>query len=129
MSIILLFPIVLSSFFAEKLIRSYFLIVRKNIQDTVPKAIMHFLVNYVKDQLQSELVSALYKTATHEHDELLDESGHIAQRRKDAQEMLEVSFFFFFVVRHGGSGVFSLGSSQSEPDYIGGTRNSSLVNK
>jgi hypothetical protein len=35
-------------------------------------------------------VSALYKAATHEHDELLDESGHIAQRRKDAQEMLEV---------------------------------------
>ncbi|CAF0924474.1 unnamed protein product [Adineta steineri] len=73
----------------EKLIRSYFLIVRKNIQDTVPKAIMHFLVNYVKDQLQSELVASLYKTSTHEHDELLDESGHIAQRRKDAQEMLE----------------------------------------
>jgi replication fork clamp-binding protein CrfC len=76
--------------YLERLIRSYFLIVRKNIQDTVPKAIMHFLVNYVKDQLQSELVASLYKTATHEHDELLDESGHIAQRRKDAQEMLEV---------------------------------------
>ncbi|CAF0975920.1 unnamed protein product [Adineta ricciae] len=73
----------------EKLIRSYFLIVRKNIQDSVPKAIMHFLVNYVKDQLQSELVASLYKTSTHEHDELLDESGQIAQRRKDAQEMLE----------------------------------------
>ncbi|CAF0912552.1 unnamed protein product [Rotaria sordida] len=73
----------------EKLIRCYFLIVRKNIQDSVPKAIMHFLVNYVKDQLQSELVASLYKTATHEHDELLDESGQIAQRRKDAQEMLE----------------------------------------
>ncbi|CAF1123738.1 unnamed protein product [Rotaria magnacalcarata] len=73
----------------EKLIRSYFWIVRKNIQDSVPKAIMHFLVNYVKDQLQSELVASLYKTPTHEHDELLDESGQIAQRRKDAQEMLE----------------------------------------
>jgi len=55
---------------------------------------MHFLVNYIKDQLQSELVASLYKTATHEHDELLDESGHIAQRRKDAQEMLEVIEFF-----------------------------------
>jgi len=73
----------------EKLIRSYFLIVRKNIQDTVPKAIMHFLVNFVKDQLQSELVASLYKTSTHEHEELLEESGHIAQRRKDATEMLE----------------------------------------
>lgn len=41
----------------EKLIKSYFFIVRKSIQDTVPKAIMHFLVNYVQDNLQSELVS------------------------------------------------------------------------
>lgn len=40
----------------EKLIKSYFYIVRKSIQDTVPKAIMHFLVNYVQDNLQSELV-------------------------------------------------------------------------
>lgn len=40
----------------EKLIKSYFFIVRKSIQDTVPKAIMHFLVNYVQDNLQSELV-------------------------------------------------------------------------
>ena len=47
--------------FSERLIKSYFLIVRKNIQDSVPKAIMHFLVNYVQDNLQSELVSHLYK--------------------------------------------------------------------
>ncbi len=85
--------------FLEKLIRSYFLIVRKNIQDSAPKAIMHFLVNYVKDQLQSELVASLYKTSTHEHDELLDESGHIAQRRKDAQEMLEVIKFFIDIFK------------------------------
>ncbi len=74
----------------ERLIHSYFLIVRKNIQDTVPKAVMHFLVNFVKDQLQSELVALLYKTSDNEHEELLNESSHIAQRRKDAQEMLEV---------------------------------------
>ncbi|CAF3694633.1 unnamed protein product [Rotaria sordida] len=73
----------------ERLIRSYFLIVRKNIQDSIPKAIMHFLVNFVKDQLQSELVALLYKTSVNEHDELLNESSHIAQRRKDAQEMLD----------------------------------------
>lgn len=65
---------------------------------------MHFLVNFIKDQLQSELVAALYKAATHEHDELLDESAQIAQRRKDAQEMLEVekqkknaSFLFLLI--------------------------------
>ena len=72
----------------ERLIKSYFLIVRKNIQDSVPKSIMHFLVNDVKDNLQSELVASLYKSATNDED-LLDESPHIAQRRREASEMLE----------------------------------------
>ena len=52
---------------------------------------MHFLVNYVKDELQSELVASLYRSAAHEHDQLLSESIHIAQRRREATEMLEVS--------------------------------------
>ena len=79
-------------FFAERLIKSYFYIVRKSIQDAVPKAIMHFLVNYVKDNLQSELVSSLYKQE--EIASLLSESEHIGQRRKEAAEMLEVILNF-----------------------------------
>ncbi len=75
--------------FAERLIKSYFYIVRKSIQDSVPKAIMHFLVNFVKDNLQSELVSSLYKQDQIE--QLLSESEHIGQRRKEAAEMLQVS--------------------------------------
>nr|XP_034307596.1 dynamin-1-like protein [Crassostrea gigas] len=71
----------------EHLIRSYFLIVKKNIQDTIPKAIMHFLVNFIKDNLQSELVSSLYKREELEF--LLEESEHIAQRRNEAIEMLQ----------------------------------------
>ncbi|XP_060516980.1 dynamin-1-like protein isoform X4 [Cylas formicarius] len=71
----------------ERLIKSYFYIVRKSIQDTVPKAIMHFLVNFVKDNLQSELVTHLYKSDN--ADQLLDESEHIAQRRKEAADMLK----------------------------------------
>ena len=39
----------------KSLISSYFSIVRKNFMDLVPKAIMYFLVNYVKRELQSEL--------------------------------------------------------------------------
>ncbi|GBP06937.1 hypothetical protein EVAR_4381_1 [Eumeta japonica] len=71
----------------ERLIKSYFYIVRKSIQDSVPKAVMHFLVNYVKDNLQSELVTHLYKS---EHaDALLNESEHIAQRRREAADMLK----------------------------------------
>ncbi|XP_033645744.1 dynamin-1-like protein isoform X2 [Asterias rubens] len=71
----------------KRLIQSYFLIVRKNIQDSVPKAIMHFLVNHVQDNLQSELVGKLYKQDAIET--LLKESEHMSQRRKDAQEMLQ----------------------------------------
>uniref|UniRef100_A0A665WJB8 Dynamin-1-like protein n=1 Tax=Echeneis naucrates TaxID=173247 RepID=A0A665WJB8_ECHNA len=71
----------------ERLIKSYFLIVRKNIQDSVPKAVMHFLVNHVKDCLQSELVGQLYKTAL--LDDLLTESEDMAQRRTEAADMLK----------------------------------------
>ena len=49
---------------------------------------MHFLVNFVKDNLQSELVSHLYKQD--EIARLLEESEHIAARRKEAQDMLKV---------------------------------------
>ncbi|XP_014259591.1 dynamin-1-like protein isoform X2 [Cimex lectularius] len=71
----------------ERLIKSYFYIVRKSIQDSVPKAVMHFLVNYVKDNIQSELVTHLYKSDQAE--ELLNESEHVAQRRKEASDMLK----------------------------------------
>ncbi|PNF28899.1 Dynamin-1-like protein [Cryptotermes secundus] len=71
----------------ERLIKSYFYIVRKSIQDSVPKAVMHFLVNFVKDNLQSELVTHLYKSDQVE--ELLNESEHVAHRRKEAADMLK----------------------------------------
>ncbi len=55
------------------------------------------MVNYVKDNLQSELVTHLYK-----HDQfadLLQESEHIAVRRREAAEMLKVcQTFFLFIV-------------------------------
>uniref|UniRef100_A0A915D1R5 Dynamin GTPase n=1 Tax=Ditylenchus dipsaci TaxID=166011 RepID=A0A915D1R5_9BILA len=70
----------------ERLIRSYFMIVRKSIQDMVPKSIMRFLVNHVRDNLQSELVRQLYNSA--DIDELLSESELMAQRRKESAEML-----------------------------------------
>uniref|UniRef100_A0A7M4G2M0 Dynamin-1-like protein n=1 Tax=Crocodylus porosus TaxID=8502 RepID=A0A7M4G2M0_CROPO len=81
----------------ERLIKSYFLIVRKNIQDSVPKAVMHFLVNHVKDTLQSELVGQLYKSLL--LDDLLTESEDMAQRRKEAADMLKVSNFLGTPVR------------------------------
>ena len=71
----------------KNIISKYFLIIRKNIKDSVPKAIMHFLVNHVKENLQSELVSHLYQ---HEKLEgLLEESDHITEKRKEAAEKLK----------------------------------------
>lgn len=45
----------------QRLISSYFNIVRETIQDQVPKAVMHFLVNHSKDAIQNRLVTELYR--------------------------------------------------------------------
>ena len=71
----------------EKLITSYFLIVRKSIQDSVPKAVMHCLVNCVRDSIQSELVRELYKPDI--VDELMEESPETMARRKEIVEMVK----------------------------------------
>lgn len=49
---------------------------------------MHFLVNHVKDSLQSELVGQLYKSGL--LNDLLTESEDMAQRRKESADMLQV---------------------------------------
>lgn len=54
---------------------------------------MHFLVNHVKDTLQSELVGQLYKSSL--LDDLLTESEDMAQRRKEAADMLKVTIKLF----------------------------------
>ncbi|KAG7093397.1 hypothetical protein E1B28_007079 [Marasmius oreades] len=45
----------------RSLITSYFGIVRQTIQDLIPKAIMHFLVNHTSEHVQNRLVASLYK--------------------------------------------------------------------
>ncbi|CAJ0925462.1 unnamed protein product, partial [Mesorhabditis belari] len=47
----------------ERLIASYFSIVCKNVQDLVPKTIMHNMVDYVTENLHAELVGALYNSS------------------------------------------------------------------
>jgi Dynamin GTPase effector domain len=47
----------------KSLMDSYFKIVRKNFIDLVPKTIMYYLVNHVRDAVQNELVSELYRDA------------------------------------------------------------------
>lgn len=72
----------------KSLIESYFSIVRKNFIDMVPKTIMYFLVNHVRDAMQNELVSELYRDA--ELPTLMREAEDIALRRKTCLEMRDL---------------------------------------
>ncbi|KAM3711246.1 hypothetical protein ACJW31_01G093600 [Castanea mollissima] len=67
------------------LLRSYYEIVRKNIQDLVPKAVMHFLVNHTKRELHSIFIQKLYRESLFE--ELLQEQEELAVKRKQTREM------------------------------------------
>lgn len=71
----------------ELLITSYFNIVRRTMIDMVPKAIMLNLVSWSRENMQSELLTNMYKTD--ELEELLKESEYTVRRRKDCQQMVE----------------------------------------
>ncbi|XP_058069421.1 dynamin-related protein 3A-like isoform X2 [Magnolia sinica] len=70
------------------LLRSYYDIVRKNIEDSVPKAIMHFLVNHTKRELHNVFIRELYRDNLFE--EMLQEPEEIATKRKRTRETLRV---------------------------------------
>ncbi|KAJ7623584.1 Dynamin central region-domain-containing protein [Roridomyces roridus] len=65
----------------RSLIASYFGIVRQSIQDLVPKAIMHFLVNHTSDHVQNRLVAALYKPELF-GEMLHEDEGLVAERAR-----------------------------------------------
>ncbi|KAL1564598.1 Dynamin-related protein 3A, variant 2 [Salvia divinorum] len=70
------------------LLRSYYDIVRKSIQDYVPKAIMHFMVNQTKRELHNEFIKRLYRDKLLE--ELLREPDEVATKRKRTYDTLKV---------------------------------------
>ncbi|KAI7729595.1 hypothetical protein M8C21_011072, partial [Ambrosia artemisiifolia] len=70
------------------LLRSYYDIVRKNIEDYVPKAIMHFLVNHTKRELHNVFIKKLYRDDLFE--QMLQEPDDISIKRKRTRETLRV---------------------------------------
>ncbi|KAG4381008.1 hypothetical protein GLYMA_15G058700v4 [Glycine max] len=68
------------------LLRSYYGIVRKNVEDLIPKAIMHFLVNNTKRELHNVFIKKLYRDNLFE--EMLQEPDEIAVKRKRCRELL-----------------------------------------
>ena len=71
----------------RSLIASYFNIVRLSIQDLVPKAIMHLLVNFSRESVQNRLVASLYKENLFE--ELLYEDEGLTSERKRIKQLLD----------------------------------------
>ncbi|CAI9781802.1 unnamed protein product [Fraxinus pennsylvanica] len=70
------------------LLRSYYDIVRKNMEDSVPKAIMHFLVNHMKRELHNVFIKKLYRENFFE--EMLQEPDDVSLKRKRTRERLRV---------------------------------------
>jgi replication fork clamp-binding protein CrfC len=70
----------------KQLLTTYFGIIQISVQDKIPKAIVHFLVNKVKAEIQNELVAAFYKE--HLFSQLLAESDEVAKKRAAAKKML-----------------------------------------
>ncbi|KAM6497382.1 Dynamin central region domain containing protein [Amanita muscaria] len=71
----------------RSLIASYFGIIRQSIQDLIPKAIMHFLVNYTSQHVQNRLVSSLYKPDLFA--ELLNEDEALVVERTRVKALLD----------------------------------------
>ncbi|KAL6012641.1 hypothetical protein ACLOJK_003130 [Asimina triloba] len=85
------------------LLKSYYDIVRKNIEDSIPKAIMHFLVyssrgnirlflhlvvNHTKRELHNVFIRKLYRENLFE--DMLQEPEEISAKRKRTRETLRV---------------------------------------
>jgi len=70
------------------LLESYFGIVKKNIRDTVPKAVMHFLVGKTAENLHNHLVQTLYNEDALQ--KLLQESPEVTEKRANAKQNLDV---------------------------------------
>jgi dynamin 1-like protein len=71
----------------QGLITLYFGIVRQTIQDLIPKAIMHFLVNNTSQQVQNRLVASLYKPEL--FSELLNEDEALVAERVRVKALLD----------------------------------------
>ena len=70
----------------RSLLVSYVQIVRRNLQDSVPKAIMHFLVNSIRGNIQNELVAELYRE--NEFEEMLREADDTVRRRLECKKVV-----------------------------------------
>lgn len=70
------------------LIQSYFNIVKKNVADIIPKAIMLKLIQHSKNEIQKVLLEQLYNTK--DLHSLVQENDITVARRRECKKMVEV---------------------------------------
>lgn len=70
----------------KELMKSYLEVTRKNVEDLVPKTIMFYLVNFIKDNVQNALVREVYNNRN-EYNVYLKEDPEIAEKRKRLKVM------------------------------------------
>lgn len=73
----------------QELIKRYFYIIHKMVLDTVPKFIMHFMINSVVEQLHNELLNEMFPIERDDLDELLLESSNVMEKRQLLEAELE----------------------------------------
>jgi len=71
----------------KMLLDNYLGIVKKNVVDSVPKTVMHFMVNSLKDVIQSECVARLYKEES--FGGLLEEAHDVQSQRHRCSARLQ----------------------------------------
>ncbi len=64
----------------KRLIVSYFNVVKKNINDSIPKAVVTFLVNHCRNSCEKILVNNLY--VENQFEELLLEQDYVIKERE-----------------------------------------------
>ncbi|KAI9121175.1 hypothetical protein K1719_008208 [Acacia pycnantha] len=102
------------------LLKSYYDIVRKNIEDFVPKAIMHFLVNNTKRDLHNVFIKKLYRENLFE--EMLQEPDEDLDELPLETETVERGYSLpesTGLPRIHGLPTSSLYSTSSSGDYYG----------
>lgn len=72
-------------------IKCYFKVVKKIIQDIIPKTVMYEMINKIKLNFQKDLISRIYKSNDHKVGELLLESAEFMDKRMKVQNKLDAS--------------------------------------
>nr|ANM86800.1 dynamin-related protein 1 [Stygiella incarcerata] len=73
----------------RKMILSYYVIVQRRVEDALPKSFVHFIINYFRENLNTQLITALHQKE--KLSDLLAEEADIMEKRERAQERLDAA--------------------------------------